>query len=351
MTISTYGSRFIQAFQWRLSICAYICHRSIAAIAITLASWLRLPGVEFARFFLRCARNCTSQGKYSLGRELSVTPVHCTRYFEFAAAWRMLRMADMMKSVHKGGHQVYRGKDATSVDNSGEIPLPDTLRCLDVSSPCQFSAYVLAHLEMTHVCMVNPDLSDLKKSGLMLECLGNPAKRCEQLTAYAGELPWPDVSFDLAWSISVVEHIPEPFDMAAVGDIWRVIKPGGLLFLSFPVSRTGAKEFRDQNQYGLQKYVEKTQRAEYFFQRIYSRDEMKARILNVMPESSVVEMEIWGESIPGLFRRYEKLWIRYGERITCWDAILMKIGFRAHKTIDALPGMGVCCLCLRKLVK
>jgi SAM-dependent methyltransferase len=45
----------------------------------------------------------------------------------------------------------------------------------------------------------------------------------------ATELPFPDDSFDAAWTVWVVEHIPEP--EKAYREMRRVIKPGGMLFL------------------------------------------------------------------------------------------------------------------------
>lgn len=47
--------------------------------------------------------------------------------------------------------------------------------------------------------------------------------------ASATALPFPDNTFDLVWSIWVLEHVPDP--AAMLHEIRRVLKPNGLLFL------------------------------------------------------------------------------------------------------------------------
>lgn len=46
-------------------------------------------------------------------------------------------------------------------------------------------------------------------------------------------LPFPDNSFDGYWSLGVIEHFFDGFDSIAQ-EMWRVLKPGGYLFLTFP---------------------------------------------------------------------------------------------------------------------
>lgn len=40
-----------------------------------------------------------------------------------------------------------------------------------------------------------------------------------------GSIPWPDCSFDVVWSHSVLEHVRDP--SATLGEIRRVLRPGG----------------------------------------------------------------------------------------------------------------------------
>lgn len=51
----------------------------------------------------------------------------------------------------------------------------------------------------------------------------------------AAALPFPDASFDLVSSLDVMEHIPD--DKAALGEVFRVLKPGGTFLITVPAHR------------------------------------------------------------------------------------------------------------------
>jgi ubiquinone/menaquinone biosynthesis C-methylase UbiE len=56
------------------------------------------------------------------------------------------------------------------------------------------------------------------------------------LAAAAEALPLPGGTFDVATSVSVLEHLPSGTDRLALMEIARVLKPGGRLILTFDVS-------------------------------------------------------------------------------------------------------------------
>jgi SAM-dependent methyltransferase len=55
-------------------------------------------------------------------------------------------------------------------------------------------------------------------------------------------LPFPDGSFDHAYSVSVIEHIPDDGDFEALAELVRVIKPGGRVLVTMPYAESNYHE-------------------------------------------------------------------------------------------------------------
>lgn len=51
-------------------------------------------------------------------------------------------------------------------------------------------------------------------------------------------LPWPDASFDAAFSTSTIHHQFRAALVRSLDEIWRVLRPGGLALLDFPDTNT-----------------------------------------------------------------------------------------------------------------
>jgi SAM-dependent methyltransferase len=92
--------------------------------------------------------------------------------------------------------------------------------------------------------------------------------------ADATKLPYEDASFDAAYSASVIEHIPGDGDATAMAELARVIRPGGVLALTFPYGREHADEFVEHDLYGT-RYTG----TPLFFQRRYSAASVESRLL------------------------------------------------------------------------
>lgn len=48
------------------------------------------------------------------------------------------------------------------------------------------------------------------------------------------EIPYPDKTFDTVMALDVLEHLLYPDQLVAVGELMRVLKPGGMLLISVP---------------------------------------------------------------------------------------------------------------------
>jgi len=53
-----------------------------------------------------------------------------------------------------------------------------------------------------------------------------------RLNGLAGEVAWPDATFDLAYALSVFTHLSETVGFAWIDEMTRVLKPGGLLLIT-----------------------------------------------------------------------------------------------------------------------
>ncbi len=62
-------------------------------------------------------------------------------------------------------------------------------------------------------------------------------------------LPFKDCSFDRVFSISVIEHLPDDLDSAALREIYRVLKPGGVFQMTTPLAASVSDVYLDEDIY------------------------------------------------------------------------------------------------------
>jgi SAM-dependent methyltransferase len=103
----------------------------------------------------------------------------------------------------------------------------------------------------------------LARSGVQVtsvDAYGDEIERWRRLTANERNvrfevadgraLPYPDGSFDHAYSISVLEHIPDGGDRAALSELARIVRPLGRVVITLPHAAKAYDEHRDHALYG-----------------------------------------------------------------------------------------------------
>lgn len=115
----------------------------------------------------------------------------------------------------------------------------------------------------------------------------------------ARHLSYQDGTFDLVVSISVIEHIYEEFD-SAIDEMVRVTRPGGHLYLTFPVAGEHLEEWIDSDIYASQaRDGEKV-----FFQYRFGPDQYRILKEGLPDNVELVAADIFWERRDG---RYDKL--------------------------------------------
>jgi SAM-dependent methyltransferase len=114
-----------------------------------------------------------------------------------------------------------------------------------------------------------------------------PDSGVEFLVGDGRALPFEDASFDHAYSISVLEHIEGDGAEAALGELARVVKPGGRVLATLPFASTYREDWRDAPVYATHEPVD----GRYFFQRWYD-DAHVDGLVAAAPALEVVSREV-----------------------------------------------------------
>lgn len=204
---------------------------------------------------------------------------------------------------------------------------------LDISSPRMFGLYISKNNPLLKYFIINPDQLDLNETNQFKDSLNLTNLTIDCLNGR--NLPYKSNMFDIVITISVIEHIDKEEDKKALREMWRVLKPGGKLIITTHVAKRGRLEYRDTDTYNLQ-----GKKRKYFFQRIYSKNTLKKRIINtvgIKPKS----IEIIGETQKGWFDEYISRWIKFDIKETIYDPWYMLTKFKKYSSIEELPGIGV----------
>lgn len=93
----------------------------------------------------------------------------------------------------------------------------------------------------------------------------------------ARALSFPDGSFDAVACVSVIEHVEGDGDAAAMAEIWRVLRPGGVLHLTTNVAARAHDVLVERPVYG----EAPTPDGRHFFERRYSARSLRERLLGL----------------------------------------------------------------------
>jgi len=160
------------------------------------------------------------------------------------------------------------------------------MRVLDVSSPFVLS-FLLAR--SNHVIKTDIDPGE----GRNFSQSSQLVFKCEDAT----KLSFADNSFDLTCSVSVIEHIYCDY-LKAIQEMIRVTKPGGYIYLTFPVSASHREEWHRSQEY----LIQKQEHGRYFFQYCFDEDDVDAMIEKCV-RTEVVEFGVYWESSNGCYGR------------------------------------------------
>jgi ubiquinone/menaquinone biosynthesis C-methylase UbiE len=109
-----------------------------------------------------------------------------------------------------------------------DLELFDGARVLDCG--CGMGFYLMAMEQLRDV-----EATGLDENVDRLQFAGNLGLRANLVTGDAQKLPFADAAFDRVLMSEVLEHLPD--DVAALGEAFRVLCPGGILALSVPHAR------------------------------------------------------------------------------------------------------------------
>jgi SAM-dependent methyltransferase len=202
-----------------------------------------------------------------LGLKRLALPVSYWRTAEFAYAWRQL--ADLARPG---------------------------ARILDLGSPKDL-ALIFARYRGCEVVAVDilPEAIALSRRYAAAQGLdGSGPGKVKSEVQDGRRLPYPDAAFEAAFSVSVLEHIPDAGDTAAIRELVRVVKPGGVVVVTTPYDRAYRETFVEHDVYERKQTGSKP----VFFERHYDDTTLKRRLLTPAA-AKVKNLEYWGErSLP-----------------------------------------------------
>lgn len=171
---------------------------------------------------------------------------------------------------------------------------PAGARILDVGSPKDLAVMLARHRRYEIVATdILPEAVVLSRRYTRAQGLeGQGPGRVQSEVQDGRALTYPDGSFDAAYSVSVLEHIPDHGDSVAMGELIRVVRPGGVVVVTVPFDRRYRETFVHGPVYERRPVASEP----IFFERHYDRETLGVRLLS-FAATQVVEVSFWGEGL------------------------------------------------------
>jgi SAM-dependent methyltransferase len=157
-------------------------------------------------------------------------------------------------------------------------------RVLDLASPKLFA------VELARRGALVTTVDELESEIVAWRRLTAGSPRLELVVADGRALPFADGAFDHATSLSVLEHVADDGDAAALGELARCVRPGGRVVVTLPYAPVARDEYRD-----APTYVDHGTAPEgrWFFQRWYDEDRVE-RLAASIPALRLAHRDVAG---------------------------------------------------------
>jgi SAM-dependent methyltransferase len=149
-------------------------------------------------------------------------------------------------------------------------------RVLDIGSPKLLSVYLADRLGL-EVFATDIEPYFVERYTRIRALRGLPPERFHVQVEDGRRLSFPDASFDTAYSISVLEHIPDEGDTACIREIARVLRPGGRFVATVPYAPASRDEYAPGRFYWAGSSRREGDRV--FFQRRYDEADLHRRLI------------------------------------------------------------------------
>lgn len=158
------------------------------------------------------------------------------------------------------------------------VDLKKGIKILDIGSPKLLSLYLAKKYDLkVYATDIHPYFLETYS---LLRRLLHISKEAYQLQREDGRnLSFEDSCFDLVYSISVLEHIPDEGDSKCMKEVARVLRPGGKCFLTVPFSPVYREVYTRRTFYwsGVSSVREDGQ---LFYERRYDEQALFDRLIN-----------------------------------------------------------------------